>query len=226
MKAIMTLWQVLILIYGAHSVCSNSVYIKPMSQPSVDCSHQRYCFTLDEWMENGTSLFTNDSSVILLSGLHLINSTTGTLSVKTIYSFTFTGDHEQEGTTLSCIGWFRFELNSCRNIRFTHITLQSCTIVFSYIEEDIIISNVTIIGGGLEIYHYAPDTQSYGSVYKFNKIKCEVQAKVYIANSVFQDSNIRLKVEGIHSEASCIHLEIRDVLIKDIDRGDQGMKAL
>ena len=213
------MWILLIiLIFKAPSV-SGASYVKPTDPLNVDCPNESYCYTLSEWIESGSSPFTNNTTVMLLAGVHLINSTNNSLLIENVHSLNFTGDHVRERVKLSCINGFSFNFKFCRNVSISHVTLDSCTVVFSYIFKNITITSIVLIDGGLKIHHYLPDQHDYDSVFRVNRDNCEIQVKVYLSDCIFQNSGIKLEVKSIYSDASCIHLDVRDVTIKDINEG-------
>ena len=218
----MTFWRQLavIFLFRIHCVYCSVVYVKPTgpSKFNVDCPYESHCYSLQEWVETGA---TNNTTVVLLSGHHVINnSALSGLSTENLYSFTLTGDTENEGTTLTCTGGFTFNFKYCSNITISHIVLHSCTIVFTYIKEHILITNVTVIDGALKIYHYLPDVYEDSSVYRVTRIDCVVQAEVCISGSTFYNSSLAVKIDSIYNRASCIQLDVRDVFIKDTGRND------
>ena len=98
-------------------------YIMPNEwTDSNNCSD---CHTLTEWIENGTSPFTNDTTVVLLPGLHLINSTMCArgLLIENISSLVLTGRVE---TTVECFCPFTFEFRNIKSVRVSHIVFKHC----------------------------------------------------------------------------------------------------
>ena len=89
----------------------------------TDSSNCSDCHTLSEWIENGTSPFTNDKTVVLLPGLHLINSTMCAcgLLIENISSLILTG---RRNTTVECLCPFTFEFRNIKSVRVSHITFK------------------------------------------------------------------------------------------------------
>ena len=71
------------ILYIKESVSSTVRYIIPSH------TDNRGHWTLNEWIENGTNPLTNDTTVVLLPGLHFINSTKGRLITENKYLNSF-----------------------------------------------------------------------------------------------------------------------------------------
>ena len=216
----MALWRqmAVLLLCGAHCVLCSVVYVTPNSPSNINCPHESHCYTLHEWMETGAA---NHTTVQLLSGHHVINTSASYgASIENVDSFTLTGDSHREGTTLTCTGGFTLDIKHCSNIVVSQIVLKFCTIVYAFIEQQISITNVTIIDGGLEIHHYLPDIHEDNSVYRITKLSCDIQAEVYISDNTFINSTIAVTVKSIYADASCIQVRVKDMLIKDAGRSD------
>ena len=216
----MALWRqmALLLLCGAHCVLCSVVYITPTSPSNINCPHESHCYTLHEWMETGAA---NNTTVQLLSGHHVINTSASYgASIENVDFLTLTGDSHREGTTLTCTGGSTLDIKHCSNIVVTQIVLKFCTIVFTFIEQQVSITNITVIDGGLEIHHYLPDVHDDNSVYRIAKISCDIQAEVYISDNTFINSTIAVTVKSIYADASCIQVRVKDMLIKDAGRSD------
>ena len=82
-----------ILVAAVVCVCcsakSSRLYIQPTDH-SVSCP-QNDCCTLNEWIESDLRLFTNEITIVLLSGVHVINTTQPGLLTEDTDSIIFTG---------------------------------------------------------------------------------------------------------------------------------------
>ena len=78
------------------------IYIPSTEPANTPCpSSQNVCFTLNEWIKSHTHPFANGTTVMLLSGIHFINSTLDSLLIKKVCHILFTG-HPHEQTTVEC----------------------------------------------------------------------------------------------------------------------------
>ena len=112
------------------------------------------CHTLSEWIKSGHNPFTNDTTVTLLAGVHFINSTKDSLDIKNVHSLIITG--EQEEATLNCGNGLILNFNISTGINISQITLNSCTLIFSYLQ-DVMIDNAVVIDSDLQINQYYSD---------------------------------------------------------------------
>ena len=91
------------LVYRANTL---ELYIRPtnsgFSSENVTCpALTSYdCYTLNKWIESGSSPFTNDTTLALLPGLHLITSTKRRIFIENVTSLAVVG--QPGGTVISC----------------------------------------------------------------------------------------------------------------------------
>ena len=137
------------------------IYIPPTEPANTPCpSSQNVCFTLNEWIESRTHLFTNGTTVMLLSGIHFINSTLDSLLIKHVSHIVFTG-HPHEQTTVECNykSRFGFGFYDAKEVNISNIQFRFCALLYNisgvdifftlafYKSQNITIANVKIIQG-------------------------------------------------------------------------------
>ena len=165
----------------------HTYYVASSDPPSATCHNlsQNDCHTLNEWIESGRNLFTNDTIVILLPGTHTVNSTKDRLVGENVHSFLFTA--LVKDTTVSCLHSFSFDFVNARNITVSRLKFKSCgnvnnrrysksamtsktTIAFSQVK-DISVHSVKLQDAGLAVYQ----GKSMDSALYFNNlyITCE-----------------------------------------------------
>ena len=179
--------------------------------------------TLSEWIENGTSPFTNDTTVVLLPGLHLINSTMCArgLLIENISSLILTGQGE---TTVECLCPFAFEFRNIKSVRVSHITFKHCgsTRKFTKVNSTLYIlygqhfsiQNLNITFGGVVAAISSDSEWKFTfKIFKLNIINSQllvvygskssqiityggIAADIFISDSIFQGSNIHIRVSG------------------------------
>ena len=101
------------------------VYVVSTDSSGSSCP-QDHCRTLNEWIESGTSPFTNESTVMLSPGVHVINTTEKGLFTENGHSVVFTSVESQ--TTVWCINEFIFEFFDCEDIEVSNIVFKSCAL--------------------------------------------------------------------------------------------------
>ena len=102
-------------VYATEIISSTNktVCVRPTDQPHnhyCDCHLQTEtdCHTLDEWISLGVDRssklnpFTSNTTVILLAGVHLINSTKSKLLIEGVHSLVLTGDKSNTSITCNC----------------------------------------------------------------------------------------------------------------------------
>ena len=192
----------------------------------TDSSNCSDCHTLGEWIENGTSPFTklNDmyTTVVLLSGLHLINSTICArgLLIENISSLILTGRGE---VTVECLCPFTFEFRNIKSVSVSHITFKYCgsTRKFSKVNstfyvlssQHLSIQELNIVFGGV-VAAISTEWKFTSKFCKLNIINSQllvvygpastsqtimygkIAADIFISDSIFQGSNIHMRVSG------------------------------
>ena len=102
------------------------VYIRPTGSSSNSCPRfQSDCHTLNEWIESDSNLFKNDTKIMLLPGIHMINSTQEYLFTKNVHSVVFTGVSGNL-TTVWCLNGFMFSFIDIKNLKISNIVFKSC----------------------------------------------------------------------------------------------------
>ena len=230
------------------------VCVRPTDPPNVncDCDTENDCYTINEWIEGDKKTFINDTAVTLLAGVHLVNSTKDRLVIEDVHLLNFTGDREQGGTTVSCLHNFTFNFIISTDIILSHITFHSCTLLLSYCPvgsiycledrlKDIVLSNVTIINGILQVYEYR--TYSIPLLLYLLKHRkdcyispCKLPKRANISDCKFQDSKVDISTLTFEVSidnsmtvtdrdviCSCIQLNLKRVSIKDITKNNYGL---
>ena len=81
-----------------------------------------YGYSLDERIECGISDNVTTLSLMLLSGIHLINTTRERLLIENIEKVIIAGF--QENTIVSCLNWCTFEFTAVKDIVLSNIKIQ------------------------------------------------------------------------------------------------------
>ena len=119
-------------IYYAFAI----TYVVPTEPCNSSCpSPKNACFTLNEWIENGTHPFTNGTTIMLLSVIHIINSTLKL--IQQVSSIVFAG-HPHEQTTVECNYNFGFKFYNVKEVNISNIEFKFCADI--YITDDVDIS--------------------------------------------------------------------------------------
>lgn len=144
-----------------HGIAVIFIYIpctEPVNTPCL--SDQNNCFTLNEWIESGTLLFTNGTIVSLQSGIHFINSTSNFLFIEYVSSIILIG-HPYEQTTVECNyrSKFGFKFYNVEEVTISNIQFKYCAAFYkdvhasftlAFVEsQNITIKNIKIISGGV-----------------------------------------------------------------------------
>ena len=199
--------------------------IRP-SIPQNDSSSVSDGYTLDEWIESGISDNVTTLSLVLLPGVHLVNTTRGGLLIENIDKLLITGF--QEKTIISCLRQFKFELNSVKHVVVSNINIHHCyndsmrfTLLISCsrnitvrgvtmipgrvailqcqrVSTFLIFSNLYVVSGSIEIIYSHP-AESH--------LSC---LTVKLLNSKLQNSSIFVK-----SQRQCTEFYLQEVIITD-----------
>ena len=197
---------------------------------------QNDCCTLNEWIESGRNLSTNDTTMILLPGTHIINSTKDRLVAENIQSFLFTSLLKE--TTVLCLHPFSFDFVNGRNITVSRLTFKDCgtvnnkrysdsaiasksAIVFSQVG-DITVYSVELQNAGLVVYQ----GRTVDSTLYFNNlyITCEgigiyyrntdSQSIAPTENIVISNSTLIGASMSMEADASTYNISVQEVLIE------------
>ena len=110
------------------------IYIPPTEPVNTSCpSSQKICFTLNEWIERGTHSFTSGATVILLSGVHFINSTVNSLSIENVSSVTFSGQLYGK-TIIECNNrlTFGFKFYNVNGVYISNVQFKLCAVLYDH----------------------------------------------------------------------------------------------
>ena len=160
-----------LLLFRIFGITCTVIYILPTEPIDTPCpSGQNTCFTLNKWIESSTHPFTNGMTVMLLGGIHFINSTLNFLLIENVASISFSGQLNRD-TTVECNyrSRFGFKFYNIREVSISNIQIKSCTALYdthtvtgvfvnlslAFIEsQHIMLTNVKISKGGVlaEIY--------------------------------------------------------------------------
>ena len=208
--------QLCIVLSTKRITCVKPTY--PRSA-NCNCSMKNVCHTLSEWIDSGKNPFTNHTKVLLLAGVHLINSTIGKSLVKDLHSLAIIG--EQSETIILCNPGFTLELNTCQNVSISHVIFNSCTLLLSRTLENVVLTNTTILNGTLKIYKPAAvynvagnsDKQSINCCQReIHNGPCIILESVSISNSTL--SNFSVVIESNSKGIDCLQLAVMKVYSK------------
>ena len=198
---------------------SRTVCVRPTDQPHnhCDCDLQTEtdCCTLDEWIKvNGSSevsLFMSNTTVIFLAGVHLINST---LLIEDVHSLVLTGD--KSNTTVICIQDFSIAFVNSSHVSLSTITLDSCALRFSIVNNTQLI-NLSVINGRLIIFPKGENLGHYyyGTVDDDEK-QCKYLDNFSIIDSTFQNSPMSANGLSTLLYTSCVQINLSGVLFRNI----------
>ena len=208
-------------------VTSKTICVRPTDPPQIrcDCPSQADCHTLNEWIRAGSNPFMSDTSVVLLAGVHLINSTRNRILMEYVHSMALTHKNGN-GATVTCVQHFSFEFFYSNRINISGIVFNSCVLRFSDINNCLLV-NLTIINGRLMIEQTLrrsdEESKHYGTV--DDEKRCESLDEFDIIGSTFQNSSINMKVESevlnTPLYTTCTQLSLRGVVIKEFSTNSQ-----
>ena len=124
---------------------SSFLYVLPTDYLSnnVSCP-QNDCHTLNEWIESDLNLelIANEiDSIVLLPGVHIINTTRTNLSIEDIGSLVITSDGE---ASVWCMSRFLFDFYNVERVKISNVGFKLCgQLIFSSIN-NIEVGNVII----------------------------------------------------------------------------------
>ena len=132
---------------------NSQLHILPTDHLSnnVSCP-QNHCLTLNELIESNSSFFTNETTIVLLPGVHVINTTQPGLFIKDTGSIVFTGINGK--TIVWCINRFTFEFLRYEGIEISNMVFRSCESLSFLQGRNIDVVNVTIEQGGVSISNW------------------------------------------------------------------------
>lgn len=167
---------------------NSTLYFHPSCSSST--KHEE-CHTLNDWIKSGHNPFTNDTTVKLLAGVHFINFTKDSLDVRNVHSLRITGEKEQreQRASLYCGNGLKLNFNVSNGISISQITLNSCTLIFSYMQ-NITIDDVMIIDGDLQYYSDC-----------MHRITDKIKSVIKISKSILHNSSTNNACHGLPSSA-------------------------
>ena len=209
------------------------IYILPTEPANTPCpSNQNTCFTLNEWIENGTHPFTNGTTVSLLSGIHFINSTVNFLLIENVSSIIFSGQFHRE-TTVECNyrSIFGFKFYNVKEVIISNIQIKSCAVLcntrpdtflaiinpfkfsLAFIKsQNVMLINMTITNGGVlvEIYdEEGSEFQIYNSMLSCSSFVIQAGHKINIKRTSIQ--NILYNEHYVLEISSALNVNFTDV---------------
>ena len=196
-------------MYDWEAATQELIHILPSNHAAdtSNCLNDFDCRTLNEWVENGTSPFTNDTMVVLLPGLHIINSTKGRLvtgndSPEEWLTTTVGFIGEQGYSIVKCLHDFRFDFVNLKSVMISNISFTSCTLAVLYtIRSSTNISDVQ----QNETYTEHMDKQFWGRIfmpfitYGLKLGTSKLDSGVHILHVNFVDTSVKVDcdVEGL-----------------------------
>ena len=214
---------------------TSSVYILPTDYLSNNFSCPRNdCYTLNEWIESDL-MITNFFTVVLLPGTHVINTTRESLLIEDIDSIIFTGRLSINGKAIVwCVNRFMFDFFYVGRIEISNIVFKSCgSLSFFQGRNDIVVANVTIEQGGVDISIRQPDVDEsliYRNftmhLYNMNIISNSSGIRYSTRYSQEDDctligilylQNCTLNMATIFMHAYCTQIYVQNVTIKQIN---------
>ena len=206
---------------------SRTVCVRPTDQLHIHCDchlqTETDCRTLDEWIRvNGSSKvspFTSGSNttMMLLAGVHLIDSTKNQLLIEDVHSLVVTGD--KSNTTVTCIQDFSIAFVNSNHVSLSTLTFNSCALRFSVINNTQLI-NLSVINSRLIIF---PKGEELRHSYFFDTVdddekQCKYLDNFSIIDSTFQNCPMSVKPNGLNTllYTSCVQINLSRVLFRNI----------
>ena len=211
-------------------------YVVPTEPHNSSCPSPRDgCLTLNEWIENGTHPFTNGTTVILLSGTHVITST---LEIQTVSSIAFAGN-PHDHTTVECNYNSGFRFNNVKEVNVSNIEFKFCADIYIINEVDIRftfvfinsynikIENVKISNGGVVAVvgsHKGSVFQVYSSTLVSGfYLSSLLQSCVMPERVEFVDSNCSKLVMIQTANDYCLEFSMQRTSIQNVTGYDEAL---
>ena len=207
-------------------ITNKTFCLRSTDQPHIHCDchlqSETDCHTLDECIKlDKLSPFTSNTTVILLAGVHLINSTKSQLLIEDVHSLVLTGDTSNTSiiTTVTCIQDFSIAFVDCNHVSLSTIAFNSCSLRFSITNNTQII-NLSFINSRLVITQFLRKREEelghYGTV--DDEKQCKYHNNFDIIDSTFQNCHVYVHVEAhvLNSflYTSCAQINLRGVLLR------------
>ena len=226
----------IICVHCSEFVCAGSslLHILPTDHlaNNVSCP-QNYCCTLNEWIESNSNLFTNETTVVLLPGVHVINTTQTGLFIEDTKSIVFTGINGK--TIVWCINRFIFEFLHYEGIEISNMVFRSCESLSFLQGRNIDVVNVTIEQGGVNISNWQTDFElCMNSIIHLHNLNITSNSTgiYYSAQTCARDyrhgcsslvtlylQNCTLNMAEISMVAHCTQIDVQQLRIKRISNG-------
>ena len=208
---------------------SKVVCVRPTIPSNIRCdcptSIENDCYTLNEWIDSGISPFSGNFTTVtmmLLAGVHLVNSTKDRFLIENVLSVELTGEHET--TNVLCISQLWIGFLNVENVNISNIVFNSC---FRYSEvfvmnsslffanvQNVVVSNLTINKGGLIIWQsrtpniialimlHSLNIYSDGiGLYYFSESESDASLdwdRLHIMDSTFHRCSIQIELRSQH----------------------------
>ena len=88
-----------ILTFLSLSAAESIHYVKQNASSNADCPFQQPCFTLDQYVQESSKYFTNESSFVFLPGQHCLNTS---LNIRAVSNITFRGEENSPNAVIKC----------------------------------------------------------------------------------------------------------------------------
>ena len=217
-------------------VTSQNVTFMMPTFPPNDTSQIDCYYTLNEWIDSGISSLSNETMIVLLPGVHFVNTTKERLVIEDINKLTIIG--YEDSTIISCLHWYGFEFINVDYTIIANITFQHCfsnriinindepvrfTLLFSC-PRNVTVTRVKITYGGillvqcqiLPTFSMLSDLKIVSGgigIYSTSKphMPCSNSEEIHLLNSELQNSSLLMK-----SQRSCIKFCLQRVVITGI----------
>ena len=217
--------------YSSEFACAESsqLYILPTDHVTNDVScPQNDCCTLNEWIESDLmdEIFTNEIyTVVLLPGVHVVNTTREGLFIYDIDSIAFTGVNGK--AIVWCASRFLFGFDNIEEMEISNIVFKSCAPLSFRRGRNVVVANITIEQGGVSITDWdfcmnytihlynlnISSSNSIGIYYAMQECDhdydCTLNTHVYLQNCT-------LVMATIHLNAYCTQINVQKVRIRQI----------
>ena len=157
-------------------------FVIPSSGDSPEASNR----TLNDWISNdSTNLFTNDTEVILLPGIHEIEHSPSYILIENVHSLAIIGKGRNI-TQVVCRQNFYFHFMFSKNVRLSNFEITNC----SYILQDMMYGNVMLESVLYQSVHVIIDATQFSFVFSdsdnltFDGISIQHMGGVFVHHNV------------------------------------------
>lgn len=236
-----------ICCYSSDINCTSSLlFILPTDHNYTSCPRNN-CYTLNDLTESGLSLklFTNQTTLALLPGFHIIRTARNVLVMEKINSIFFISVNGK--ASVRCMNRFTFKFKNIERIEISNIDFKSCTSLYFLQGRNIKISNITIEQGKVNIsldleadpwlcfpskslihlYNLNVTSNNTGIYYYDGTQVCIDECDSDFISSALSLQNITLNMANIVINAKCTQIYMQKVAIRQICRPfDHEYRAL